>query len=105
MSCWRNGRRKRNGSHLHATPHSHEPRGAERGRAASSREAEGLADDVLAVQGFLGQGTVRFENQANGFGEVRASFLEGFSLGIGPRELLNEADVALLNLLEDRCEL
>src|SRR6266487_2997950 len=75
-------------------------RGAERGRGASSRQAERLANDVSTTQRFLSQGAIGFENEPNCFGEIGPGLLECIPLGVGTGELLNEGDIPLANLLE-----
>src|SRR5262249_48887903 len=76
------------------------PRGAERGRDASSGQAEWLADDVPTTERFLGQRAIGLENQMDGFGEILPSLLETRSLRVRSGKLFHKGDVSLPNLLK-----
>src|SRR5438552_2829265 len=67
---------------------------AERGRGASSRQAERLANDVPTTKRFLGQRPIGLQDQTNSVDEIRAGFLQCVSLGVGARKLLDEGSSA-----------
>ena len=60
-----------------------------------------LANEIGTEEFFLGESTIRLQDQRNCLTQVHASLLEGFTLRVGTREFLDEADVALGNLAED----
>lgn len=85
---------------------SHVLRDVGRGPAASrGGDAEGLPDDALPADPLFGHGSIGLQHQVHRLGEVGAGFLKGCALGIGSRELFDEADVAFGNLLENGVEL
>ena len=65
------------------------------------RESERFADDGRAREVLFGERTIGLEDQADGFAQVLARFLQGSALGVGARELLDEGDKAFRDLTID----
>src|SRR6266566_9357775 len=59
-----------------------------------------MPNEVATTKRFLSQRAVGFKNEANSFGEIGTRFLERIPLGVSARELLDECDIALPNLLK-----
>lgn len=62
-------------------------------QCASRWELQRFPDDVDAGGVLARKGTIGLQYEFDGLGEIRSSFLERCSLGIGARQLLDVADV------------
>ena len=69
--------------------------------ASFVRNEEGLAYDLLPLNGLFGQYAIRLEDELNRFVQIVPDFIQSGTLRIGPRKLFDEAYKSLRNLLED----
>ena len=77
----------------------------ERSAFHRSRESESFTDDILTLDRFLRKRSIGIQHQLDRLRKIAPRLVKRSSLGIGPRQFLDEADVPFRHALKYRREL